>query len=312
LAADGLGSLRTVDSIHGLKKSSDLRTDNTSMMVFLNGEFCSSDQAQVSVFDRGFLYGDGLFETIRAYEGRLFLWDEHLRRLRGGVLALRIPLPEDDAHLKATALELLRRNGLSDGLVRLQVTRGQGRRGYSFQGTEVSTRAMATYPAPPLNGPPPDPWDLHTSSFRVTPADALTRHKTTSKLLQVMARSEAEGAGADEALLLNTRGHVAEAAAANVFWFEGDRACTPALAEGGLPGVTRQFVLSLLVRLGLGGHEVARSVEEVRRASGLFLTLSSLGVVEVRRLDGHAVSLDDRVARVREAYLNAVRKQLSG
>src|SRR5690606_3430075 len=122
------------------------------MIVFLNGAFIPAEQAMVSVFDRGFLYGDGLFETVRVIDGRLPLWDGHWARLSRGLDALQLPA-FSETELLGHAEELLRRNNLTDATLRISVSRGPGVRGYSPRGAGPPTWVMSAQPAPPLDGP---------------------------------------------------------------------------------------------------------------------------------------------------------------
>src|SRR5688500_3529439 len=118
------------------------------MIVFLNGEFVPEEQARISIFDRGFLYGDGLFETLRVHRGRIFQWSEHAERLSRGVNTLRIPVAWKPQELRRFAETLLEKNGATDAILRLNVSRGIGPRGYSPQGAEHPTVAMTVHPAP--------------------------------------------------------------------------------------------------------------------------------------------------------------------
>ena len=145
----------------------------------------------VSVFDRGFLYGDGLFETIRVCGGRPFRWEQHLERLRCGAEFLRLELPFDPATLKRHALELVRQNASIEGLLRLSVSRGIGRRGYSPRGAESPTVVMAVHPLKVSDADSPPRFRIITSSLRVPNRDPLGGFKTTNKLPQILARAEA-------------------------------------------------------------------------------------------------------------------------
>lgn len=282
------------------------------MTVYLDGDWLPEDQARVSVFDRSFLYGDGLFETARAYGGRLFLWKEHWLRLTRGAAALGIRIPEAEAGLQGLVRELLDRNQLVDAVVRIHLSRGPGQRGYSPRGAERPTLVLTAHPASSLDAAPPAPLRLHTSSLRVPVSSPLAAHKTANKLLQILARAEAEAAGAEDALILNDAGHLAETSSANVFWFGNDHLCTPPLADGALPGVTREFLLRVLRRSGWSCSEVSRGPEALGSAQGILLTLTGPGVVEVGSLNGVPLGPSERVAQVRRLYLEAVRSELSG
>ena len=213
-----------------------------SMLLFLNGQFVPEEEAMVSVFDRGFLYGDGLFETMRVFNAKLFRWKQHLERLQQGADFLKIPLPIAPDSLRAFADELIAQNHATDSLLRLTVSRGIGPRGYSPKAAQTPSLVMSLHPAPQFDAQKPRVWRLITSSVRLPAREPLAHFKTCNKLPQIMARAEADAAGADEALLLNTEGYVVEGASSNLFWIKGRTVCTPPLASGILPGVTRQVV----------------------------------------------------------------------
>jgi len=277
------------------------------MTVYLNGRFVPAEQATVSVFDRGFLYGDGLFESVRVYGGQPFLWQAHAHRLAQGASALQIRLPSDSETLRSTLLELLERNELTNAVVRISISRGPGPRGYSIRGADRPTLVMAAHPAASLDELPTLRWSLHTASLRLPARDPVAAFKTANKLSHILARTEAEAAGADEALLLNTDGHVAETSAANVFWLSGHSAYTPHLNAGCLAGVTRAFVLSLLRTGGWDTREILAGPDALLQASGGFITVSTLGIVEISHVDRQPVAQDPRLTKLRDAYMNAIR-----
>lgn len=272
------------------------------MLVFLNGRLVPEAEAVVSAFDRGFLYGDGLFETLRVMNGVPLDWEGHWRRLAAGAETLRIKLPFPSDFLRAQARELSRQNQLPDAILRLTLSRGVGQRGYSSKGADTPTLVMALHPAPPL-GPAAPQWKLQTASLRVPVGDALTACKSANKLLHVLARAEAEAAGADDALLLNAFGEITETASANLFWVEDGELHTPPLTAGALPGVTRASVLAWARAHALPVHETAARPERLRHTEGCFLTLSSLGIVEVVSSDGRAIPSSPLTQRIRAALL---------
>lgn len=259
------------------------------MIVFLNGQFVPEDQATVSVLDRSFLYGDGLFETLLVRRGQPFRWLQHLERLERGAAFLGIRLPFASGALLGFAQELIHRNALPDALLRLTLSRGVGPRGYSPKGADRPTLVMTLHPAPVWNPTASPRWKLATASFRLPAHEALAQFKTCNKLAQVLARAEVEARGADEALLLSTDGHVVEAASSNLFWVEGRTACTPPLASGILPGVTRVVVLELCQSAGVPTREATLLPEDLARTDGVFVSLSSWGIVAASELDGRAL-----------------------
>jgi branched-subunit amino acid aminotransferase/4-amino-4-deoxychorismate lyase len=152
-------------------------------------------------------------------------------------------------------------------------------------------------------------WKLITASPRLPAGEQLAQFKTCNKLPQIIARSEAEAAGADEALLLNTAGFVVEGSGSNLFWVEAGTICTPPLAGGILAGVTRSVVLDLCRSLGVNVREDNVTVEELRRRQGIFLSVSSWGVVEAESLDGHALGHSPQIDQIRFSYWDLVRSE---
>ncbi|HEY3761856.1 MAG TPA: aminodeoxychorismate lyase [Verrucomicrobiae bacterium] len=271
------------------------------MIVFLNGKFVPQSRATVSVFDRGFLYGDGLFETMRVVGGNPFRWREHWARLSAGAKFLKIRLPYNQAVALRHVIALIRKNKMPDSILRLSVSRGIGVRGYSPKGATRPTLVMTLHEAPKIAGQLVQ-WKLVTSSFRLPAGERLARYKTANKLPQVLARAEADAAGANEALLLNTDGFVVEGASSNLFWIEGRTVCTPPVAGGILSGVTREVVREICGRLKISFREKNIRPKDLKRAGGVFLTLSTLGVVEAVSLDRTRLKRSPFIRQIGAAY----------
>src|SRR5262249_3309468 len=159
------------------------------MIVFFNGQFVPEEQACVSVFDRGFLYGDGLFETVLVSNGKPFRWDQHLHRLLRGMQFLKFQLPFPIEQLSTNATELIRRNEISEGLLRVTISRGKGPRGYSTRSADNPTVVVSLHASPVAQRA--RHWRLITSSVRVPAAEPLAAFKTCNKLPQILARAEA-------------------------------------------------------------------------------------------------------------------------
>ncbi|HXC98738.1 MAG TPA: aminotransferase class IV [Verrucomicrobiae bacterium] len=276
------------------------------MIAFLNGDFIPEEQAKVSILDRGFLYGDGLFEVMSVFRGRPFRWNDHMSRLQQGAAFLKIRIPFAADELREHALQLIERNGLTEGLLRLTLSRGVGVRGYSPAGAEHPTLTMTVHPASETKGEPPV-WRVVTASFRLPAGEALAQFKTCNKLSQVLARAEADARGADEALLLNTEGKVVEGSSSNLFWITKETVNTPPLAAGILAGVTRVVVLEICGKIGVPIRETGIIPAELRRADGVFLSLSSRGVVEAGWLDDERLGRSSFTQRLREAYVEMTR-----
>ena len=279
------------------------------MIVFLNGQFLPEEHAVVSVFDRSFLYGDGLFETMRIFNGKPFRWRQHLERLQGGAKFLNMILPFPSDVLRAFAEELISTNQMPNSLLRLTLSRGIGQRGYSPKGADHPCLVMSLHPAPAAASKDLPRWRLITSSQRLPANEPLAQFKTCNKLPQILARTEADAAGADEALLLNTDGHVVEASSSNLFWIEGDAICTPPLASGILAGVTRAVIFELIQNRGDAVRERNVAPGELRRSQGIFVSLSSAGVAEGLSLDGHPLAQSPLVKVLRDAYWDLVRAE---
>jgi len=272
------------------------------MIVFLNGRFVPEAEAMVSVFDRSFLYGDGLFETLHVYGGKPFRWAEHLERLERGAAFLKIKLPFAVEELWNHALQLVERNAMPESLLRITLSRGVGLRGYSPKGTNQPTLVMSLHEAPDTGGKRPTGWRVITASCRLPANEALAQFKTCNKLPQILARAEADAAGADEALLLNTDGKIVEASSSNLFWIRDGAVGTPPLQSGILAGVTRLVTLEICRELELPAQEENITPEELQRVEGMFLSLSSCGIVEVVALDEQPVARSAWTERIRGAY----------
>jgi len=272
------------------------------MMVFLNGKFVPEAEAVVPVGDRGFLLGDGLFETVRVAGGKPFRLAQHWERLARGADFLKIQLPFTVKEIQQFAAQLIAKNNLPESVLRLTLTRGAGARGYSIKNASAPTLAMTLHPLPPVNPDEPLQWSLITASHRLPAGEVLAAFKTTSKVLNVLARAEAEAQGVDEALLLNTNGEVAETAGGNIFWIYQDRICTVPTGRGVLPGITRAVVLEICQSLGLPTAKCVIKPEQLRKAEGIFITQSAFGIVPVVAFDGQPVAPSPLVDQLATAY----------
>jgi branched-chain amino acid aminotransferase len=260
------------------------------MIVFLNGQFVPEAQAVVPVGDRGFRYGDGLFETLRVCGGRPFRLAQHLERLMRGADFLKIKCPYTPGELTGFTEQLIGKNQLSEAVLRVTLTRGPGERGYTPPVDGRPTVVMSLHTTPPPNAENPACWRLITSSYRIPAADPLASFKTMNKLVHVMARLEAVEKGADEALLVNTNGEVTEAASGNLFWMYRGTIGTVPTDCGALPGITRAVVLEICRSLGLPTNQRRIKPGALRNVEGIFVTQSALGIVPVTMLDGEPIA----------------------
>jgi aminodeoxychorismate lyase len=272
------------------------------VLVFLNGKFVPEEKAVVSVFDRAFLYGDALFEAIRVFNGKPFRWKQHMQRLRHGAGFLKIALPFSQDELLSSALKLIAKNKMPNSVLRLVFSRGAGTPGYSPGDAKKPTVVMSLRPAPKIGFKNSAPWKLVTSSFRLPANDPLAAFKTCNKLPQVLARARADAAGANEALLSNTNGFVVEGASSNLFWIKDGMILTAPLVAGILPGVTRQVVFEIAARMKIPIHEKNIRPKELARTDGIFLSLSSFGIVEAKSLDSKILRRSQLTIRIARAY----------
>jgi branched-chain amino acid aminotransferase len=272
------------------------------VIICVNGQFVPEEQALISVFDRGFLYGDGLFETMRVDHQEPFQWAAHHDRLQRGANFLRMHLPYDHKTLRHYAAELIRANRMPEAILRLQVTRGRGLRGYGVQGAGEPNLVMTLDSLPATARLSAPRWRLATSTLRVFSQDPLVPYKTCNRLGSILAQAEAQSRGVDEALLLNEHGQVVETSSANLFWMAGDEVYTPPLNAGALPGITRAVVLDICQQLTLATREKAAPLAEIKRADCVFLTSSTWGIVEVNSLDEVTLGSTPLLATLRAAY----------
>lgn len=278
------------------------------MVVFLNGQFVAESQAVIPVSDRGFMYGDGLFETMRVANSKPFRMAQHLERMVRGADYLKIKLPFTPKELQQYAEELIEQNQMPEAALRVTLTRGSGERGYSPKSATTPNVAMTLHPVPAMDAQNPIVWSLATSSFRIPASDPLSSFKTTSKLVHIQARAEAEAKGADEGLLINTNGEVAETASANLFWVYHDKICTTPTGRGVLPGITRAVVLEICQALGLPTNKRVIKPEALKNSEAIFLTQSVLGIVPIVSLDGEIVPQSPVVDQIRQSYCDILAK----
>lgn len=272
------------------------------MIVFLNGKFLPESDALVPLNDRGLLYGDGLFETMRVANGRPFRCAQHLERMHRGADFLKVKLPFTPKEIQHFALQLIEKNSLPDCVLRVMLTRGPGERGYSPSSSDRPMLAMTIHPLPAAVHDKSLQWTMVTSRFHIPASDPISGFKTTNKLLNVLARADAQERGADESLLLNTNGEVAEAAGGNVFWVFQNRICTVPSGRGVLPGITRAVVLEICQSLGLETNKRVVKPHQLQRSEGIFITQSILGVVPVSAFDGQPIAPSPLVDQIASAY----------
>ena len=278
------------------------------MKVWIDGAIVDAAEARVSVLDHGLLYGDGIFEGIRAYARGVFRLDDHLARLVTSAKAISLTLPVSVDAIRNIVLDTLRALGRDDAYVRLVVTRGEGALG--VDPTTCPTPRLFCLAAEAQIYPPEKlalGLEMVTVSWRRPALDAVDpRVKSLNYLNNAMAKLEARRQGADEALILNTGGTIAEASVANVFVLRGRALATPPPTDGALDGVTRRSVMELAPRLGLVASERSLSRVDLLGADEVFLTGTGAGIVPVRSLDGQTIGAGEPgpgFAKIRAEFL---------
>ena len=272
---------------------------STDPVAFLNGGFSSASMARISAGDRGFLYGDGLFETIRVHDARPFLWEWHMMRFTDGAESIGIALPQTTESLLGNVRELICRNDSPECIVRIALSRGVGERGYGVTGEEQPTLLITQHPLLPT---PAKPLSLVSTSARVAVDDPLAKLKSANKLGSILAKREATAQGADDGFILNSDGNVTEASSANLFWVEDGTLRTPPVSDGVLPGITRRLLVGLVSALGQAVREESVASDRLQQADAAFVTSAATGIVAVGQVDDAALDAHPLVGQLQDAY----------
>lgn len=288
--------------------------------IYLNGELVRRAAAPALALDRGLLYGYGLFETMRAYSGRVFRLEAHYGRLCQGAAILAMAVPFSLPGLSGAVAAVLERNELKDARIRLTLTPGAPPAGRQAPPGPLGEPAVPGHPTVvlfvrPLTEYPPSLYRCGMSAVvsvvRRNEWSPLSRVKSLNYLDNLLAREDARKRGADEAVLLNTRGLLAEGSASNVFLARDGRLLTPAVESGALPGITRQTVLELAAAAGLEAVEAEVEPSALADAAEAFLTNSVMEVMPLTRLDGRPLGSGRPgpvTKRLQRLYREAVRR----
>jgi branched-chain amino acid aminotransferase len=257
------------------------------MKIYIDGQFYDKENAKISVFDHGLLYGDGVFEGIRFYNGRVFRLEEHIDRLFDSARAIALNIGMDKSAVIEATLETIRQNKLQDGYIRLVVTRGVGDLGLNPMlcpkaSIFVIASKITLYSADKYeNG-----LDVVTCATRRIPHGALSPMvKSLNYLNNVMAKIEAQNAGAGEGLMLNEQGFVSECTGDNIFIIKNGVITTPPISAGALAGVTRSVVFDLAAEFGIPIHEPMMTRYDIFTADECFLTGTAAEIIPAVKLD---------------------------
>jgi branched-chain amino acid aminotransferase len=290
-AAERIDSARRKPLLFSAALTLSHQTDRMSFQVYINGKLYDKQDAKISVYDHGLLYGDGVFEGIRCYGGKVFRLEEHLRRLWDSAKAIWLTIPISREAMAQAVYDTLRANKIADGYIRLVVTRGAGTLGLDPNRTSdpqviIITDHISLYPREMYE----KGLEIVTVSVvRNHPAALSPRIKSLNYLNNILAKIEGLQAGCVEALMLNTKGEVAECTGDNIFLARDGVLLTPPTEAGILEGVTRQAVIDLARESGREVREVPLTKHDVYIADEMFLTGTAAEVVPVVKVDSRQI-----------------------
>ncbi|MFB6251787.1 MAG: aminotransferase class IV [Halobellus sp.] len=287
----------------------------SDLQYHVDGELVPADEATVSVRDRGFMYGDAVFETLRAYGGEVFRWEGHAERLANSAAAISLDHGLTNSELQRRIAETLRANDLQNAYVKLSITRGV-QPGKLTPGPAVHPTVVIQVKPLPRGGVATDPiWDapatLQTVKTRRIPDDALPSHaKTHNYLNGILARLELRVSDADEAVMLDSDGHLAEGATNNLFFVDGEALCTPSLEGPILPGITREEVIDIAGEEGIPVKEGSFTLDDLRGATEAFVTNTTWEIRPVETVDGIDVGGGPLTTLFQRVYNARVEREL--
>lgn len=263
-----------------------------SIKVYINGEFVPKEEAKISVFDHGYLYGDGVFEGIRAYNGRVFRLKEHIDRLYDGVKSIMINLSETKEEMKEIILQTLRENNLKDAYIRVVISRGTGDLGLD---PRKCPRPTVVVIADKITLYPKEMYEnglkvITATTRRNIPEGVNPQMKSLNYLNNIMAKMEANQAGVLEAIMLNNENYVAECTGDNIFIVKNGKLITPPTYAGILIGITRNAVIELAENMGIPVLEKNFTRHELFTADECFLTGTAAEVIPVVNVDGRLIA----------------------
>ncbi len=281
------------------------------MNVFLNGLIVAEPEARISVYDHGFLYGDGIYETMRAYDGVVFMLDRHLERLRRSASLIKLRLPRDD-YLKEAVLRTVAANNLSDAYIRITVSRGKGPIGLDPALCREPTLVVFAEQFKPY------PECLYSEGVRLVIAGTRRnlvsaidpKIKSLNFLNNILAKIEAKEKGAYEAVMLNAEGFVAEGTVSNIFFVAGGVLCTPAADAGILDGITRELVIASALKEGIEVREGKFTPQDLFGASEVFFTNTTAELMPVSSVDERKFSVGEITGRLHKRYRDYVAEYL--
>jgi branched-chain amino acid aminotransferase len=279
------------------------------MLVHLNGKLIPAKEALISVFDHGFLYGDGVYETMRVYDGVTFMIDEHLKRLYRSASMIGLTIPVEINSLKNYIYDTLIANSLKEAFVRLTISRGYGPIGID---PDLCHNPTIVIIAQEMREYPKSLYErgisLIISETRRNLKEALNPQiKSLNFLNNILAKIEAKKKGAYDAIMLNVRGKITESTISNIFFYKENVLCTPSPDCGILDGITRGIIIEIAKRDGLTVHEGEFTKEDIYSADEVFITNTTLEVMPVSRIDNKEYLVGNITGLLHKAYIEEVK-----
>ena len=258
--------------------------------IFLNGKIISDTEGHISLRDRGFLYGDGIFETLRSYNGTPFKLAEHLERLHSSARKLKIPFEYTIKELTKNVKELLEINNIPDAYIRITLSRGIGNNGLGINDNLESTLLIQNKPFMSYEKELyKKGMSLNVSRARRSTSCPISCHKTTNLLTSILLKEEAKEKSAQEAIILNTDGYVAECIVSNIFIVDSRKVITPSLDTNILPGITRKIVLDICKNNNISVSEDRFRIETLIKADEVFITNSLMEIMPIAEVEDNKV-----------------------
>ncbi len=258
--------------------------------IFFNGKIIPVTERCISSDDRGFLYGDAIFETLRSYKGEPFKLTEHLERMRSSAEKLKISLEHSNAEISESITKLLEKNSVQDAYIRITLSRGEGGSGLQMSDGLRSTVLIQVKPFTPYDEQLyKEGMSLCVSKQRRSTTSPICRHKTTNLLTSILLKEEAGSKSAHDSIVLNTDGYVAECIVSNIFMVADGSVITPSLDTNILPGITRRTVLDICRDSGIPAREECFKIETLIKADEVFITNSLMEIMPVSVIEDNKI-----------------------
>ena len=284
------------------------------MKIYINGKIVDETEAKISVFDRGYLFGEGLFETFRSYKGHLPFLDDHLHRMEWSATFIGIPFPHPET-IKRGIKEVLQANNLSDARIKILLsTLNKGMRPHvNTEDSEINLVILceAFIPLPDKDYEE----GVHLAVIHSVKNDPVpsSNIKAMNYLSKMIARKEFQEKSAFDGILVNSSGFVTETTSSNIFWYDGKKIHTPPVEAGLLPGITRNIVIKLIKENGLLFSESLIAPEELVKMPEIFLTGSTLEIMPVSEIDGEEVGESQKIIKqIKELYKSRLEQEIKG